>query len=153
AWPLLDSIARAMWWNLPDRMGPDTGQIPGSNCGGMMPQFPCVEEPEDALVLRDLGAFLSDSEGGFDGTDRVTLLRVEERFGQGVDPGLHGACTGPLGADCADADWITQLVDQAAATPGADMWDIAAAVKDRVIAEPTISEAERRLLEDLMGAD
>lgn len=152
AWPLLDSIAQAMWWNKPDRFGPDQGQTPELNCGGDMPQIPCVEEPEDVSVLRDLGAFLSDSEGGFEGVDLVALLRLEDAYGQGVDPGQHGVCTGPLGQACATNDWITQLIDVAVAQPEADMWDVASAVKDRVIAEPTIGgQAEQTVLEDLMG--
>jgi hypothetical protein len=151
AWPLLDSIAQAMWWNRPDRMGPDTGQTPELNCGGDMPMFPCEEEPQDAQVLRDLGAFLSDSEGGFDGTDLVTLLRLEAEFGPGTDPGLHGDCTGPLGGPCAGDDFIAQLVDEGLGAPGTDMWDLASALKDRVITEPRIAPAEEAILEDLMG--
>ena len=152
AWPLLDSIAQSMWWNRPDRFGPDQGQTPELNCGGDMPQIPCVEEPQDAQVLRDLGAFLSDSEGGFEGVDIVSLLRLEDTYGTGVDPFQSGDCTGPLGQPCASDDWITQLIDEAVATPEADMWDVASAVKDRIITEPTIGgPAEQAVLESLMG--
>lgn len=157
---LIDSIARAMWWDRPDHFGPGTGQIPGSvvggaagnGCGGAMPQSPCTDEPEDATVLRDLGAFLSDSDPGFEGTDLLTMLRLENEFGQGEDPGMNGACTGPLGSACAGADWITQLVDTAEAQAGSDMWDIASAVKDRLITEPAISgPAEVTAIEVIMG--
>jgi hypothetical protein len=152
AWVLLDSIAQSMWWNKPDRFGPDTGQIPEFNCGGDMPQIPCVEEPEDSTVLRDLGAFMSDSDPGFEGTDLLALLRLENDFGNGDDPGMHGDCTGPLGQGCAAEDWVTQLIDEAVAQNGTDMWDVAAAVKDRFITEPSISGAsEVAALEEIMG--
>lgn len=151
-WVLLDSIAQAMWWNKPDRFGPNTGQVPEYNCGGDMPQIPCVEEPRDATVLRDLGAFMSDSDSGFEGTDLLALLRLENDFGNGDDPGMSGECTGPLGQGCASEDWITQLIDQAMSHNGTDMWDVASAVKDRFITEPSISgAAEVAALEDVMG--
>ncbi len=154
---LLDSIAQAMWWNTPDVFGPDTAEIPGAfgnpnGCGANMPDVPCEDGPEDAQVLRDLGSFLSDSDPGFSGTDLLVLLRLENDFGEGVDPGMHGECTGPLGAPCASDDWITQLIDVAAATPEADMWAVAAAVKDRMITDPSIrTAAEVAALEELMG--
>src|SRR5690606_28105055 len=54
---------------------------------------------------------------------------------------------------CASSDWIDQLIDVAMATPGALMWDVATAVKDRIITETTILEdSEQDVLEDLMGA-
>jgi hypothetical protein len=154
AWVLLGSIAQSLWWDKPQEFGPGTGQIPGENCGGNMPQTPCVESPERVEVMRDVGAFLGDSEGGFSGTDLVTLLRLEAEFGEGEDPQFDGQCTGPLGAACAADDWIVQLVDLAAATAGADMWDVAAAVKDRLITEPSIDTvSEAALLAQVMGVD
>ncbi len=155
---LLDSIAQAMWWDKPDVFGAGTGQVPGAlganGCGGMMPQFPCTDEPEDATVLRDLGTFLSDSDSGFSGTDLLVMLRLENEFGQGNDPGMHGPCTGPLGSACAGSDWITQLIDVALDTPEADMWDVASAIKDRMVTEPAISgAAEVAALEQLMGVN
>lgn len=168
AWPLLDSLARSMWWNRPDTFGEDDFAVPGNinsenaqnlpnevpeyNCGGSTPQYPCIAEPADAQILRDMGAFLSDSEAGFEGIDMVALLRLEREFGEGRDPGMAGACTGPLGENCASEDWIAQLIDVAMATPGALMWDVATAVKDRIITETTILEdSEQDVLEDLMG--
>lgn len=164
AWPLLDSLARTMWWNKPSTFGDDnfgdpthpayqlTYEIPELNCGGDTPNYPCIAEPTDAQVLRDLGAFLSDSETGFEGIDMVALLRLERDFGQGTDPGLSGDCTGPLGRTCATEDWITQLVDVAMATPEAQLWDVAVAVKDRILTQTTIDpSAEQDVLEDLMG--
>lgn len=151
-WVMLDAIAQAMWWNKPDRFGPGTGQTPAFNCGANMPQVPCEEEPEDATLIRDVGAFLSDSDSGFEGTDLTTLLRVEDAFGRGQDPGMHGACTGPLGGACAAGDWISSLIEVAVDTPGADMWDVASAIKDRLITEPAITtQAEANALADLMG--
>lgn len=154
AWPLVDSIAQAMWWNKPAMFGPGDNEIPEFNCGGDTPQIPCVEESPDAPIMRDVGAFLSDSEGGFEGTDIVALLRIEETFGDGFDPGMTGDCTGPLGQACValEEDFINQLITTALATPEATMFDVAAAVKDRMITEPTIDgEAEQLALESLMG--
>jgi hypothetical protein len=154
---LLDSIAQSMWWNKPDIFGPDTDEIPGAfgepgGCGANMPDVPCVDGPDDATVLRDVGAFLSDSDSGFSGTDLLVMLRLENEFGQGVDPGMHGDCTGPLGAACAGDDWITQLIDAAEASPEALMYDVAAAVKDRMVTSPAIfAGAETAALEELMG--
>jgi hypothetical protein len=156
---LLDSIAQSMWWNKPDVFGSDadTNEIPGAfgnpnGCGANMPDVPCVDAPQDASVLRDTGSFLSDSDSGFSGTDLLVMLRLENEFGGGVDPGMHGDCTGPLGAACAGEDWITQLVDVAVAEPGSDMWDVAAAVKDRMVTDPAIrTQAEVAALENLMG--
>ena len=117
-----------------------------------MPDTPCSDAPEDVTLLRDLGAFLSDGDSGFSGTDLLVMLRMENDFGGGEDPGMHGRCTGPLGAACPNDDWITQLIDLAVASPGVDMWDVASAVKDRMITAPTIvNEAEVSVLEDLMG--
>ncbi len=154
---LLDSISRAMWWNRADVFGPPDDEIPGYfnpavGCGANMPDVQCSAAPDDASVLRDLGAFLSDSDSGFSGTDLLVMLRLENEFGQGVDPGMHGDCTGPLDASCAADDWITQLIDVAADAPEAQMWDVAAAVKDRMVTDPTIrTDAEVAALESLMG--
>ena len=154
---LLDSIAQSMWWNKPDVFGPETDEIPGAfgepgGCGANMPDVPCVDAPEDATVLRDVGAFLSDSDSGFNGTDLLVMLRLENDFGQGTDPGMHGDCTGPLGASCAAADWITQLIDVAEANPETLIYDIAAAVKDRMLTDPAIAAgSETATLEALMG--
>lgn len=149
AFLLLDSLAQSMWWSKPERFGPGD-DIPEANCGGDMPMFPCDDEPRDASTLRDLGAFLSDSDSGFEGTDLLALLRLENEVGQGDDPSFFGACTGPLGQACASDDWIGQLIDGAG--PEADMWDVASAVKDRLITEPTIyGDAEVGALETVMG--
>lgn len=152
---LLESIAHAMWWNKPDVFGPAGTQVPGAagatGCGANTGRA-CDDAPLDFSVLRDTGAFLSDEDTGFTATDLVVMLRLENNFGQGVDPGMSGDCTGPLGAPCAGDDWITQLIDIALSAPGADMWDVAAAVKDRMITDPAIhNEAEVAALETLMG--
>ena len=154
---LLDSIAQSMWWNKPDVFGDETDEIPGAfgepgGCGANMPDVPCVDAPADATVLRDVGAFLSDSDSGFSGTDLLVMLRLENEFGQGTDPGMNGTCTGPIGAACAADDWITQLIDEAESNPEALMYDVASAVKDRMITEPAIADgAETDTLEALMG--
>ncbi len=153
-WVLLDAISQAMWWDKPQRFGPDQGEVPGSSCGAGMVGNPCDEAPQRIEVLRDVGAFLSDSEGGFEGTDFVSLLRLEREYGRGEDPGFGGACSGPLGGSCdgLTGDWVDALMDQALATPGTDMWDLAVAVKDRLITEPVIHDFdEAAVLADVMG--
>jgi hypothetical protein len=149
---LIDSVSHAMWWDRAQRFGPYQGQIPDVNCGaGMFP--PCDEGPVNVDFLRDVGVFLNDSESGFNGVDFNGLLHWEEELAQGIDPGLGGDCTGPLGSACASSDWIVALIDVADATPGTLMADVAVAIKDRLIAEPMLQgAAEEAVLETLMGA-
>jgi hypothetical protein len=151
AFVLIDMAMRTMWWDRPERFGPDEGQIPNVNCGaGMYP--PCDEAPINLDFLRDTGVFLNDSESGFNGVDFNGLLHWEEELAQGTDPALGGDCTGPLGGPCAASDWIDQLVGIASATPDALVFDVVVAVKDRVLAEPTIYNAgEIAAIEALVG--
>ncbi len=152
---LIDSTAQAMWWPRSQAFGPahEPNEIPGTNCGmGTFP--PCTEEPAQIGLLRDMGVFLNDSESGFNGVDFNGLLRWETTLAPGMDPGLGGDCTGPLAGGCADADWITQLLDAAYADGDATIADVAAAVKDRLLTEPILAnDAERNALGDLMGLD
>jgi hypothetical protein len=151
AFVLLDSVAQAMWWDRAQRFGPFEGQVPNVNCGaGAFP--PCDEGPVAVEFLRDVGVFLNDSESGFDGVDFNGLLHWEQELAPGVDPGLGGDCTGPLGGLCAPSDWIVALVDVAVETPGTLIADVVAALKDRLITEPTLhGAAEEAVLEALMG--
>jgi hypothetical protein len=149
---LLDMTARAMWWERPQRFGAPDIQVPGLNCGaGAFPE--CDAGPAQVDFLRDTGVFLNDSESGFNGVDFNGLLHWEFQLAEGGDPGLGGACTGPLGEACAgNEDWIEQLVTEALDTPGATMLDVMIAVKDRVLTEPTLAtEAEIDVIEQLTG--
>src|SRR5690606_4091679 len=62
-----------------------------------------------------------------------------------------GPCTGPLVQGCGADDFATALTNAAMDEPGALMWDVAVALKDRLIAEPEIhSDAEVAVIEDIM---
>ncbi len=179
AFVLMDSAAQSLWWSKPARFGPptegaflppllppgsfdaagfithidpDTGvnlQCCGSGyCGGEI----CDDAPNDVDFLRDTGIFLNDSESGFNGIDFNGLLHWEAELAAGDDPTLGGTCTGPVGDACANEDYVAQLVAQAVANPETLMWDVAVALKDRLIAEPEIaSDAEIAAIEGVMG--
>lgn len=179
AFVLLDSTAQALWWDRPERFGPPTEGAflpvhmpPGSfdapayiaqidpetginlqccgagYCGGEI----CDDAPPSIDFQRDTGTFLSDAESGFNGVDFNGLLHWEEEVASGEDPQMGGECTGPLNGACAGSDWVAQLVAEAMDTPEAMMWDVAVAIKDRLIAEPSIySDAEIAAIEGVMG--
>ncbi len=136
AWVLIESAMRSMWWALPVR------QVGGQD------NFPALD------FLRDQGAFLKDAQNGFNGVDFNGLLSWENRVANGDDPQLGGACTGPLGQECATYEWIELMLVEGSKTPGTTVRDLAAAIKDRLIAEPTISdEAELAAIASVMGLD
>jgi hypothetical protein len=71
-----------------------------------------------------------------------------------LDPQLGGACTGPLGQDCAAYEWIELMLVEASKTPGTTIRELAAAITDRLIAEPTIrEEAELAAIASVMQLD
>lgn len=135
---LLDSLSYSMWWDRPQRFGPSeaTDEVPGVNCGAGTGV--CDEGPGMLDFLRDTGVFLNDSESGYSGVDFTGLLHWELETAPGQPIPFGGDCTGPLGGACADADYITQLVDVAIGTSGATVRDVAAALKDRIITETSI---------------
>jgi hypothetical protein len=179
AWVLVESAMRAMWWERPDQFGantegaylpvhlppgaadialyipqidPESGQnlacCGAGYCGGEI----CDDAPEGVAFLRDMGTFITDAESGFNGVDFNGLLHWEAELAGGDNPGLGGACTGPLGAGCAEADFVDALLDEAEANPEALMWDVAVALKDRLVAEPEIySDVEIAAIEGVMG--
>lgn len=151
---LLESLSQAMWWDKPQRFGPsaEPNEYPGATCGtGAYPA--CSEGPAMVDLLRDVGVFLNDSEGGFNGVDFTGLLHWEQETGQAQRIEFGGDCTGPIGGGCADVDWITQLLDVAYAAPDATLLDVAEAVKDRLITETTIEDSgEIAAIEAVMGA-
>jgi hypothetical protein len=149
---LLDSLSRAMWWDLPQRFGPseDPDEQAGLNCGAGLGGV-CNEAPVLVDFLRDSGVFLNDSESGYNGVDFTGLLHWELRTAQGQRIAFDGDCTGPLGSGCADVDYITQLVG-IAATSGGTMRDVAAAIKDRLITESGIDNSgEAAAIAGVMG--
>ncbi len=136
AWVLIESAMRSMWWALPVRHVSDQDQ------------FPALE------FLRDQGVFIKDAQNGFNGVDFNGLLSWEDRIATGDDPKLGGACTGPLGQECAMYEWIELMLVEASKTPGTTIRDLASAIKDRLISEPTIDdEAELAAIAAVMGLD
>ncbi len=91
--------------------------------GGVLPL-------EELPFLRGIGIFLRNSERGFRGLDFQARLSWEDR---------NGACGRPSWV--AD-DFIDRLATAAANTPDATARDVVAALKDRLIGEPTIEEGE-----------
>jgi hypothetical protein len=136
AWVLIESAMRSMWWALPVR------HVSGQD------DFPALD------FLRDQGIFIKDAQNGFNGVDFNGLLSWEDRVATGNDPNLGGPCTGPLGQDCAMYEWIELMLVEASKTPGTTIRDLASAIKDRLIAEPTIDdEAELAAIAAVMGLD
>lgn len=136
AWVLVDSAMRAMWWDLPVQQIPDNQN-----------NFPGL------AFLRDEGIFVKDAQNGFNGVDFNGMLSWEDRLASGHDPNLDGDCTGPLGQACADYEWIELMLTEAAGAGGVTIRELAAAIKDRLIAEPTIDESELPVLASIIGLD
>jgi hypothetical protein len=102
--------------------------------GGVMPS---IEVPFE----RGVGMFLRNSERGFRGLDFQARLVWEDRY---------GACTRPTWVT---ADFIDKLVTTASADASATVGDVAAAIKDRLIGEPSIVDnAEITAIAGLFGA-
>jgi hypothetical protein len=136
AWVLVESAMRAMWWDLPVQ------QIPES-----MQNYP------ELAFLRDQGIFIKDAQNGFNGVDFNGMLSWEDSLATGYDPGLEGDCTGPLGQPCAMYEWIELMLTDAAGAGGVTIRDLAAAIKDRLITEPTIYDAELAVIAAIVGLD
>lgn len=135
AWVLIESAMRAMWWELPvQQVGDNDFDYPALN------------------FLRDQGIFLKDAINGFNGVDFNGLLSWENRLADGNKQSMQGACTGPLGQPCSQYEWIELMLVEASMTRGATVGDIAAAIKDRLITEPTIDgPAEIAAIEGVIG--
>ena len=99
--------------------------------------FPSTEIP----FQLGIGTFLRNSERGFRGLDFQARLAWEDRY---------GSCTRPAWVA---EDFIDRLAVSAAADPTALASDLVAALKDRLIGEPAITEgAERDALAAIVGA-
>lgn len=132
AWVLVDSVARAMWWPLPQRLGDDK---PMQSYG----------------FLRDQGIFVKDALPGFNGVDFSSMLSWEQQLAGGNNPYFGGECTGPLGQACSGFEWIELMLNDGAMA-GLTIRDAVVAIKDRLITEPELySEAEEGVIEQLMG--
>jgi hypothetical protein len=102
--------------------------------GGVMPS-------EQVPFERGVGMFLRNSERGFRGLDFQARLVWEDRY---------GACTRPAWVT---SDFIDKLVAAAATNTAATVGDVAAAIKDRIIGEPSIVDAaEKAAIAGLFGA-
>lgn len=137
AWVLVESAMRAMWWQLPiQQIAADQWDYPG------------------LAFLRDEGVFLKDAISGFNGVDFNGLLSWEDQLAAGAEKPLGGTCTGPLGQPCAQYEWIELMLVEASKTPGTTIRHLAAAIKDRLITEPTITgPAEEAVIAALFGFD
>lgn len=135
AWVLIESAMRAMWWDLPvQQIGPMEWDFPGLN------------------FLRDQGVFIKDAVNGFNGVDFNGLLSWENQLASGNKVSMQGECTGPLGQPCSQNEWLELMLVEASKTPGTTVGDIAAAIKDRLITEPTIAgPAEIAAIEGVLG--
>lgn len=104
----------------------------------------CAGQPipaGEADFQRGVGTFLRNGERGFRGLDFQARLTWEQRV---------GACESPTAAP----DFVTELIAAADADNTATVRDVVAALKDRLIGEPTIDEAggEGAALAALLGA-
>ena len=136
AWVLIESAMRTMWWALPVR------QIPANEF-----DFPGLD------FLRDTGVFLKDAQNGFNGVDFNGLLAWENRLAPGYNPGLSGDCTGPLGQGCSQYEWIELMLVEAF-NADATVGEVAAAIKDRILGEPTIAgDTELAVIAGVIGLD
>jgi hypothetical protein len=103
--------------------------------GGVMPS---VQVPFE----RGVGMFLRNSERGFRGLDFQARLVWEDRF---------GACNKPTWM-MVEKDFIEKLVVASAGDATATVKDVASAIKDRIIGEPAIVDAnEIAAMEGLFG--
>jgi len=136
AWVLIESAMRTMWWALPVK------QIPANEFN-----FPAID------FLRDTGVFIKDAQNGFNGVDFNGLLAWENRLAPGSNPGLGGDCTGPLGQACTQYEWIELMLVEAFKAD-ATVREVAAAIKDRLLTEPTIEgETELAVIAGVIGLD
>ncbi len=136
AWVLIESAMRSMWWNLPVR------QVPANEFN-----FPAID------FLRDNGVFLKDAQNGFNGVDFNGLLSWENRLSPGYDPNLGGDCTGPLGQPCSQYEWVELMLVEGSKND-VTVRELAAAIKDRILTEPTIDGAtELAVIAGVVGLD
>lgn len=128
--------------------------VTGTNlacCGaGYCP--PCNDGPRNIPFQRDIGLHISQFDAGFNGTDFNGILHWEQEIGSGGNPGLSNLdaeCTGPLGGTCSSSDYVSRLVGAAGS---GTMRDVAVALKDRLITEPSIGgAAEEAAIAGIMG--
>lgn len=136
---LQDAVVYAMGWQRPNEfyVAPNYVDQKGFQLG-----------PE-AQFQRDIGIFLKDTEPGFRGAELLSTLTWEYGYGACVDPGDFS----DVAARIADPppDFIDDLL--AAAPAGATLEDAVAALKDRLLTDPDLGDAEERtLVEALLRA-
>lgn len=91
------------------------------------------------ILMRDIGAFVTDAELGFRGASLQEALAWEHAL---------GTCTPPnVAQDSTAADFISSLVAEAPT-----LKDAAIALKDRLLADPVVDGEELALMEPLLGA-
>lgn len=99
-------------------------------------EYPQSDADESFQVA--LGFFIKDGDPGFRGLDFQGRLTWEAAYGSCADLS-------------AGADFVTRIVAQAGATPGATVGDAVIALKDRLLGEPAIDPSEQPDLEALLG--
>lgn len=101
---------------------------------GAPPEWDLSGDDEDLLAA--IGAFLRESEPGFNGSDFQGVLAFEERF---------GSCANPFETP----DAIDQLL-ATAVTTDAPVGELVAALKDRLFGDGTVAPDEQPLIEALL---
>lgn len=119
---------------------------------GLLPEFfvdTTVDEgeayvlPPLAVLQRDLGYFLKDTETGFQSAGLGATLAWEANYAACLDPSDAGGVA-------AGDDWIDALL--AAAGPEVTLRDAVSALKDRLLTDPDLSdEEEAAAIEALAG--
>lgn len=101
----------------------------------MYPEYPAPSSAEETLSLA-IGFFLRDGEAGRRGLDFQGRLAWEAAYGS-----CHAL---------SENDFIARLVESGAADPTATALDAVLALKDRLVGDPRVTDAERPLLESLL---
>ncbi len=113
------------------------------------PNSPTLQLLPEARFQRDIGVFLMDSERGFRGSGFMDTLAWESGYAACVDP-AHFEEDGRSRRGGTPPDAIDALVQ--AGAPTSTLADLAMALKDRLITDPDLSDAdERALVEALFG--
>lgn len=102
------------------------------------------QEGFDPVTAGALGAYLRESEPGHEGLDLFGLLRWEQHLATMPDEA-------PPAAPNAMALPLDDLVAAAGDEPTLSVGDLMIAIKDRILADPTIDADERALVQALIG--
>ncbi|MEM9453736.1 MAG: hypothetical protein AAGF11_06125 [Myxococcota bacterium] len=110
--------------------------------GRALPGLLLGQDGFDPVTAGALGAYLRESEPGHEGLDLFGLLRWEEHLAALPD-------AAPAAPD-AMALTLDDLVTAAGEDPSLSVGDLMIAIKDRILADPTIDADERALIQALI---